>query len=166
MLTFTGKTVNVGGLRPADIDIIDIAHGLSMTCRYGGHVTRFYSVAEHSVHMSRWVPPEHALQALLHDASEAYLGDVIKPLKDLLPDYMEIEWHAERTIAGVFGLPLELAPIVREADRRIVADERALLCPHAGPSTTGREPLGVEIGAWRQPCAELIFLQRFRELTR
>jgi hypothetical protein len=81
MQTFTGRAFYPLDPRPEDIDPVDIAHALSLICRYGGHSSRFYSVAEHCVLMSHAVAPEHALWALLHDATEAYLGDMIRPLK-------------------------------------------------------------------------------------
>src|SRR5690606_5290032 len=76
MQTFTGRAVYPLDLRPDDIDIQDIAHALSMQCRYAGHTRQFYSVAEHSVHVARWCRqygPAAALEGLLHDATEAYL---------------------------------------------------------------------------------------------
>src|ERR1035437_1784040 len=90
--------------RPDEIDAADIAHALSLLCRYGGHVDRFYSVAEHCVLMSRAVAPENALAALLHDATEAYVVDVPRPLKRCLRDYAPIEAAVWRAIASRFSV--------------------------------------------------------------
>jgi hypothetical protein len=102
--TFTGRRFNYQDPRPEDIDIQDIAHALSYTTRFGGHLPVLYTVAEHSVRVSRITSPENALEALMHDAAEAYLGDVPTPLKRLLPDFQEIEVRVEKAIAEAFGL--------------------------------------------------------------
>lgn len=82
--TYTGRRINPSEMMSADVDIRDIAHALSNICRFGGHSSYFYSVAEHSVHVARIVAkhtPEVGLYALLHDAAEAYIGDIVSPLK-------------------------------------------------------------------------------------
>jgi len=107
------------------ITIGDISHALSNICRFTGHVRRFYSVAEHSVLTSYLVPPEDAFAALMHDAAEAVLGDVSKPLKRLLPDYRRIERRVERAIFTKFGLPIELPASVKDADREMLGIEQA-----------------------------------------
>ena len=79
--TYTGKKFHIFDPSLDEIDIADIAHSLSLICRYGGHLPEHYSVAQHSVLVSNLVPENIALEALLHDAEEAYTGDMIRPFK-------------------------------------------------------------------------------------
>jgi hypothetical protein len=153
--------------RPEEIDILDIAHALSMQCRYSGHVNSFYSVAEHSVHISRAVSPEFALWGLLHDASEAYLVDIPKPLKPLLPQYKAAERSVMACIALHFGLDPVEPPEVKEMDFRILFNEReALLNRSAKEWGIVGEPIpNLKIRAWNPDAAEHLFLARFTELT-
>lgn len=113
-------------LRPEayEYDIREIAHALSNLCRYTGHTNGFYSVAEHSVLVSRIVPKELALCGLLHDSSEAFLGDVSSPLKALLPAYKEIEERVEAAIAAHFAIPFPYPPEIKAADNRMYWKER------------------------------------------
>ncbi len=106
------------------IEIDDIAQALSNICRFAGHLDDFYSVAQHSVLVSRLVPPELALEALLHDASEAYCQDIPAPLKAMLPDYRDIEASVDSAIRSLFGLPMEHSPEVKSADLVMLATER------------------------------------------
>src|SRR5690349_19702773 len=106
MQTFTGRRFYPLDPKVEDIDPTDIAHALSLICRYGGHVTRFYSVAEHCVLLSHAVSPENALWALLHDATEAYVGDMVRPLKQHMPAYRDVEDRLMLVIADRFGLPI------------------------------------------------------------
>lgn len=167
MQTYSGGKYWPADPRPEDIKIRDIAHALSLICRYTGHGDRFYSVAEHSYHMSTSVPKEIALQALLHDATEAYLGDISRPLKYSLPDYKAIEELNWKAVAQKFGLPIELDPMIKDYDIRICLDERKALGMERGSldwAITGK-PLYVNIGFWEPHMAEGAFITRFRDLT-
>lgn len=90
MQTYTGKVIEIANPKPEDIDIVDIAHALVRLCRYGGHVTTWYSVAGHSLAMAKFaetLTDQAMLECLLHDATEAYLGDTISPVRKLLTDW-------------------------------------------------------------------------------
>lgn len=168
MQTYTGRAFYP--LAPAvdDIDPVDIAHALALLCRYGGHVRRFYSVAEHCVLMSRAVAPEHALWALLHDAGEAYLGDLIRPLKHAMPEYRTVEDQLMTVICDRFGIDHECPAEVKLADNQILRDERGALMaapPMPWLSIEQVPALGVSVQGWPPPIAERRYLTRLRELT-
>ncbi len=103
--TFSGRRFDYINPDIYSIRISDIAHALSNECRYAGHCPQFYSVAQHSILTSMIVPPALALEALLHDAAEAYCKDIPSPLKRLLPDYQIIEGRVDALIRSNFGLP-------------------------------------------------------------
>lgn len=105
--TRSGKQFFPLDVRPEDICIEDIAAGLSKICRYGGQCLAFYSVAEHSIHVSRTVPAQLAMAALLHDAAEAYVGDMVRPLKIMIPDFRRIEKDVQRAIDQRFGIDFD-----------------------------------------------------------
>jgi hypothetical protein len=97
--TYTGRKFDVLNPRAEDVCWIDIAHSLAHQCRFNGHTKQFYSVAHHSVLASHHVPERFALYALLHDAAEAYIGDMPKPVKNLFPEFEALEI---RILAAVF----------------------------------------------------------------
>ena len=103
--TRTGKRVSVQDPQPDQFDIKDIGYALSNTCRFNGHSRGFYSVAEHSVAVALRLPDNLRLAGLLHDATEAYLGDIPSPIKQFLPDYQKIEARFEAAIAEKFASP-------------------------------------------------------------
>lgn len=110
------------------IKIGDIATGLSNICRFGGQVSRFYSVAQHSLLVSALAPVELKKEALLHDASEAFLGDVISPLKALLGEaYSVLEFNFQTVIFQKFGLQLEKLEAVKEFDLKALELENLFL---------------------------------------
>lgn len=153
--------------RVEDIDLRDIAHALSLLCRYGGHVERFYSVAEHCVLMSLAVEPQNALHALLHDATEAYIVDVPRPLKRQLAGYRDIEDMIWVCIAQRFLIELAVPEEVKIADNRILLDERDNLMPntkYSWEADTVYSPFGVPIVGWSPEYAEKRYLERMAEL--
>lgn len=150
--------------------IEDIAHSLSMQCRYNGHTREFYSVAEHSVHVARWVMAQYGTPqikrragrtALLHDAAEAYLGDVARPIKWRLPGYAQMEEQVAAAIADEFGLDtLSWCEHLQDADNRIILDEmHTLFDGQVDPSLVHLDPLGVAIEGWHPNYAAHKFLQ-------
>lgn len=166
MQTFGGTAFDPLNPVLEDIHISDIAHHLSLTCRYSGAVQRFYSVAEHSVLVARAVPPEHFRWGLLHDATEAYIADLVRPIKHRMPEYRAVEDNLMAFICTRFGLPLDCPPEVHDADLRIVVDEKAaLLGPEPKPwnAIAGCEPLGVEVTGWLPEVAEQMFLASYYE---
>jgi hypothetical protein len=135
--------------RPEEIHITDIAHALSMSCRYGGHCKRFYSVAEHCVLMAERAPEHLRLCALMHDASEAYLSDVIRPIKPSLTGYHAIEERMMQVIAGKFGFSWPMPAEVKRLDEAILADERDQNMTRPPRDWQLREPaLGVKLRYW------------------
>lgn len=115
--TNKGIKFHPGYLTPENINISDISHSLSLLCRFNGHCNNFYSVAQHSVMCSFIVNKEHALSALLHDATEAYISDVPTPIKRLIPEIAEFENYLwSDIISKAFGLPKSLPPEVKKAD--------------------------------------------------
>ena len=152
--------------RPQDICIEDIAHHLSLLCRYTGATRCFYSIAQHSVLVSQACDPADALHGLLHDAAEAYLHDIPRPLKRLpaFAPYREAEARLQAMIYETFGLsPIE-PPAVKLIDRRMLRTEQRDLMP---PSVLDErrddvEPYPKRIEPWRSSCAaEALFLKQF-----
>lgn len=130
ILTFKGKFLDYLSPNPSQIQIEDIAIALSREARFSGHTREFYSVAQHSVHVSVLVPPEFALEALLHDATEAYCKDIPTPLKRLLPDYQRIERAVDTVIRKKFKLPATMSQEVADADHRALLHEMASFTQH------------------------------------
>lgn len=168
MQTYTGRAVYPMDLRPEDVCIEDIAHSLAMQCRYNGHSLRFYSVAEHCVLMAQHLHKygdRVALCALMHDATEAYLADVPRPIKPYLQGYKEAEAKAWAAIAARYDLIAPMPTNVHEADNRILHDERA---QNMATSDRDWELSGVRLGVvlqfWSPERAKAEFLALFNEL--
>ncbi len=171
MQTFTGRQFWPVDPRPEDIDILDIAHALSHLCRFAGHVTRFYSVAEHCVRVSRLGSPHDrmlALAGLLHDATEAYVVDVPRPLKRFLPGYAEIEARVARCVEARFDLETGILDhaMVKGWDETLLATEARDLMggESAGKWRLWARPLPERIEPLTSEQAREAFLARFNEL--
>ncbi len=153
--------------RPEDVALEDIAHALSMKCRFTGHCRLFYSVAQHSVLVSRVVPVQDAQWALMHDASEAYLPDVARPLKAGLIGFREHEARVMRAIATRFCLQWPIPDSVHRADTQLLVTERRVLMPRTDRPwfhANGVEPLHVDIEPWTPDRASFEFVHRFCEV--
>ena len=166
MQTYTGGRFYPTNPSPDDVNLVDIAHALSMSCRYNGHVDRFYSVAEHCVLLSYAASPENALWALLHDAAEAYIGDMVRPLKVQMPQFRALDDLVTGAIMTRFGLPTTMPDEIRDLDTRILLDEKTELLGSSGEwsTTRGLQPLGVPIHGWEPEVAEPLYRERFEEL--
>lgn len=166
--TYTGRKWILLEPHPDRVNALDIAWALSMQCRYNGHCREFYSVAEHSVRASWIVPEEFRFWALMHDAAEAYLGDVVKPLK-MLPGIRETYERMERetmtAIAERYGFDLPEPEQVRHADLVMLATEQRDLLPDP-PDSWGRlpDPLPETIEPWTQVKAFERFVAAFIDL--
>jgi hypothetical protein len=171
--TYTGYAYWPEDPRPWDVNIVDIAHHLSMICRFTGAVRTFYSVAEHSVHVSHLVPREDALVGLLHDATEAYLTDVSKPVKSSpgMWGYRNLEALNWLAIARKFELPDVIPTSVHDADVAMyMAEHDMLMLPppfpdHSMGFKTSLIPPRNWVFGWSPRLAEDKFLERFYELT-
>lgn len=121
--TFMGHYIDPLNADPSKIEILDIAHALSMQPRFSGHLPRFLSVAEHCCFCFDKAPDEFKKDALLHDASEAYLLDMPSPIKYRIPGYVEIEDRLMKVIALKFGLQYPFHTIVKEIDKQELVHE-------------------------------------------
>lgn len=179
--TFTGRMIDVTDPRPDDIDLGDVAHALALTCRWSGHVTRFYSIAEHSVRVSyeaealaRELELETglvrrvALEGLMHDAEEAYPpGDIAAPFKvhPLAEPLVEAAERIRAAVCSRFGLLDDLPDLVHQADRVMLATEaRDLVASDWMPPDAKPQAHAIE-HTWSPDVAELAFLLRFQALT-
>jgi uncharacterized protein len=163
-------------LRPV-FDIRDIAHSLGQLARYNGHAKRFYSVAEHSVLVSKLVEKldlGDPFDGLMHDATEAYLSDVPSPLKQMLPDFREFDARMETALRLQYGLGEHKAPGIKTADWLALFIEAADLMPSKGegwrdPNNLRPQALELRDKGWKivghyPNMATLFFNKRLCEL--
>lgn len=163
---------------PRHFFIGDIAHSLSLLCRFNGHTKKFYSVAEHSVWVSHMVSPENALAALMHDAAEAYISDVPSPLKRLLgktgQELKNKELEYQRLMGERFGYDPYMNGEITQADLEMLLIEKQQAMLHALEWGWERDfefilhdrlPYNIELAFWSPDESSERFLRRFRYLT-
>ena len=160
MTTYIGIKFHYRNPVPDEVCIEDIAHHLSLLCRFTGACKVFYSVAEHSVRVAELVPPRLKLSALLHDAAEAYTNDIASPVK-----YSHKLDETEKAIMDVIITKYHITPddvVVEEADHVLVATEARDLMHNTDDWRKLPEPLTDKIFPWEPSDAEASFLTYFR----
>lgn len=171
MQTFTGRQFWPIDPRPEEIFIEDVAHALANQCRYAGHCKQFYSVAQHCVIVSYSCDPHDALWGLLHDAPEAYLVDLPRPVKrysELGSHYKAIESRLMIAVCERFNLPMVEPQSVKKADDvALVTEMRDLMAhpPVRWKESWSNDPSPLRIDPWRPDNAKRKFMRRFVELT-
>lgn len=174
--TYTGRAVDFFDPKPDTIWCGDIAHAGALTCRFGGHVRTFYSVAEHCVRVSwllrdRGYDRETQFYGLMHDAAESYIGDIVTQVKRKVPEFKVIENRLLDTIYERYGLAGGEPAAVKQADSDIlIAEAQDLFTPEAFQtwfSYLGDRPEDIdEIKPWDWQTAEDIYMQNFLKLAR
>ena len=169
--TFSGIQIFPNDPKPKDFYIEDIARGLGNMPRFNGQTIKFYSVAQHCVVGSYQAPKEHALAFLLHDATEAFLADLVRPAKRQLPDYVAMEKKMGRAISEKFNLPIEMHPLVKEVDNRMLVTEARQILSGAGirwwenkNSCDYAVPYPIVIKPWTPERSRREFLERYYQL--
>ena len=119
--TFSGIAFDLRDPQPAMVRLGDIVHLLSLMNRFNGAALFPYSVAQHSLHVAELLPPDLRLEGLLHDAAEAYIGDMVGPLKQVMPEYKAVETRISAVVAEVFGLAYPEPAAVKQADLAVLA---------------------------------------------
>jgi 5'-deoxynucleotidase YfbR-like HD superfamily hydrolase len=171
IVTYTGRIIEPLDPNPEDIDLGDIAHALSNQCRFTGHTNSFYSVAQHSVLVSHYCDPSDAKWGLLHDASEAYLSDIARPLKRdevFGKVYKRYEGGIQEAVGRRFKLNAEMPQSVKEADDLLLRWEmRDLMHPRCSEdswvSTYDLEALP-RLKTWSPSKSAEEFTLRYKEL--
>lgn len=179
IVTYTGKQFWLLEPRLEDIDIKDIAHALAMQCRWTGHCRYHYSIAQHSYYCSVLGPENEGLERLLHDASEAYMGDMNRPLKHYTeagPAYRRQEAVVQEAIYQRFGVGSIEPKSVHEADEAMLYAEKnqIISSEFSDKLIEGNNPFADAQGSskaanlvierWAPEHAEAVFLTRFKEL--
>lgn len=169
--TYSGRRFSLTRPDPDEIDIVDVAHHLANICRFTGATRSHYSVAQHSVLVSLHVRERGQLNALLHDAAEAYVGDVSRPVKyrEGMMDYRILEQRVDAAVRKKFRLEYDIyiEDEIKKADDRAMATEvRDLLVPHPDWKRWLKfEPFPEKIVPLSPEAAEAAFLSRYKELT-
>lgn len=161
--TYTGKQFHFLDPQPEEIDIVDIAHALSLTCRFGGQCKEFYSVAEHCIRVAEITPQEYKLPALLHDAEEAYMLDLPRPIKYNMPEeWWRIKTRIVHAIFDTLKIPKIGGSPIKEADNILLATEARDLMANTKDWAPLPKPLEETIKPFASSeFVEELFLLRF-----
>ncbi len=166
--TYTGRAFDFRIINQDSVEILDIAHSLAQQCRYTGHCDQFYSIAQHCVVVSHLVPCNYALEGLLHDAHEAYIGDMSTPLKDFLNchEYESLARRIDDALCLKYGAKFhECRAAVKQADMVALSTEvRDLLKDHPRDWIPMPAPMVEVIEPMYPEVAEFVFMERFLEL--
>ena len=170
--TYSGQRFDFHDPKPEQVHLEDVAHALSLLCRYNGHTQRFYSVAEHSVHIADRIRADGykaqvQLTGLLHDAAEYIIGDMARPIKVTMPQFKEAEIIIDKVVAERFGTLYPFPDIIKELDTRILCDERDQAMSQSKNmwGVDGLEPIGCRLQFWSPEKAKAKFLERFRIIS-
>ncbi len=175
--TYSGKKFSLVNPRLQDIDIQDIAHGLAMQCRWTGQCKFHYSIAQHSYYCSFIGPDKEAFDRLMHDSSEAYIGDMNRPLKHYTEAgdaYRRVEEPLQKMIAERFGFAVVEPPSVKIADNLMLYAEKSQIMnipfigfeisDYQGGTKIDTTAADIKIEQWSPEQAKKMFLNRFEEL--
>jgi uncharacterized protein len=171
IVTYTGCKFNLLEPDSRDIDVVDIAHALAMQCRWTGHTKHHYSIAQHAYYCSFIGPDNEAFHRLNHDDSEAYIGDMSRPLKHYTEAgdaYRRVEWPIQNLIYESYGMSIVEPISVKLADEGMLYAEQQQLLPPLAFETSNvfkkSLPAGIQIEEWTPKFAEKMWMDRFLEL--
>src|SRR4029077_4405535 len=166
--TYTGRAVYPLDMQLEDIDIYDIAHALSLICRFNGHCRKFYSVAEHSYLVYLSSRDEYMMYGLLHDAAEAYTGDIPRPVKRSITEFKGLDKYITSLVYKKFGLASPVTPeYIEDIDKRLLLTEREQNMNKCkvewvfNQANMGLAPIPIELRYWSPIEAEQMFLAAF-----
>lgn len=168
-----GHYVDLANPDPSTIEVKSIAAALSKVCRFGGHCPQFYSVAEHCIHAtalacSEGYTGDALIAVFLHDAAEAYIGDMVKPLKVTMPQYRETEQRIEAAIQAAFGVDFsKWMDVIKRFDRAMLKAEKVTMWPEDTEKWAGFSEIEdrvVKFQFWEPSQAEMQFLAMARTL--
>lgn len=158
-MTFTGKLINIKDPDPELFCVEDIAHGLAAICRFGGQTKKFYSVAEHSVICAGVAAKEIKFDLLMHDASEAYIHDIVRPVKVMLIGYEQLEEIFMTRLAEKFGFVYPLTPAISAIDDEVLQKEFDVLM-------LGESGSDIHFSCHEPVIAEKLFLESYNLLKK
>ena len=162
---WTGGNFYAFDPKPEEVVLEDIIVSLAKQCRFNGSCSEFYSVAQHSVLVAEMVPDRWKRAALFHDATEAYIGDIIKPIKYSIPIIKEVEDKIWSVIAGKYNLPKVLPECVHKADVQMCSNEKRDFLPHAPEWRNMPKAKGPRIVPLGWKAAENLFRRKVSEYS-